>query len=58
VILGLDSGHPKENSKRAACFWQTKTALVEDNGVDRTRLREVAQRPYDGTISGKDITKS
>jgi hypothetical protein len=40
------------------CFWQTKTALVDDNGVGRARLNEAAQPPHYGTISGKDITKS
>jgi hypothetical protein len=31
--------------------------LANDNGVERARLNEAAQRPH-GTISGKDITES
>jgi TonB-dependent Receptor Plug Domain len=37
-------------------LWQTKTALVDDNGVERARLNEAAQRPY-GTTSGKEDYK-
>jgi hypothetical protein len=29
-----------------ARFWQTKIALVGDNGIERARLNDAAQRPH------------